>query len=431
MSGLLVYGLLEMGALAALWALSGHVILPGALQAERTAIGGGTNDDFAPAAGVTVEADEWRLRLDQREILHPYIGFVEDPQGSHLKYREQYEPEGGLFGFPRNRHRLFHQPSDDLLVVAVVGGSVSRQVSFGAQRHLEQRLGEIERFRGRRVEVLSLGLGGHKQPQQVMVVNYFLTLGMHVDILVNVDGFNEVTLPISDNLASGVNPFFPRIWGFRVGAIDPVERRLRGEVELLKDLRRSTAAGFSGRPWRFSLACGLIWRLADRSLVGRIAHAEQELLARGPQEESAQAKGPPYEASSPEALHHDLAQVWARSSLQLHHLAAACGIEYYHFLQPNQYDPGGKRLTRRELELAYDPGSPFRGTVAAGYPALRRAAKELRSAGVAFTDLSDLFNAVPGNIYVDTCCHVNGEGATMMVDRIAAAVAAGPAPATR
>jgi hypothetical protein len=207
-----------------------------------------------------------------------------------------------------------------------------------------------------------------------------------------------------------------------------MERRLRGRIELLRDVRRGTAAGFSRRPWRFSLTCGLIWRLADRILVGRIARAERELLARGPQDTSPQALGPPYEAASREALFGDLARMWMRSSLQLHHLAAASRIEYYHFLQPNQYDPDGKRLTRRELREAYEPKSPFRDAVAMGYPALRLAAQELRSAGVAFTDLGDVFATVPGDIYIDHCCHINAEGTSILVDHIVAAVAAGPPP---
>jgi hypothetical protein len=215
------------------------------------------------------------------------------------------------------------------------------------------------------------------------------------------------------------------MWAYRVGAIDPLERRLRGKIELLRDLRRDTAAAFSRRPWRFSLTSGLLWQLTDRNLTGRIASAEHELLARGPQDSSAQAKGPPYDAPSKQAVARDLAQVWARSSLQLHSLATGSGIEYYHFLQPNQYDVVGKRLTTHELRQAYDSESPFRAPVVNGYPQLRREAEGLLAAGVAFTDLGDIFNSVPGDIYIDTCCHVNARGAAVMVDRIVAAVKRG------
>lgn len=421
----LVVGILELVAFAALWTVRARATFPATLQAERDAIAGAVSEGAKGSADTGIEVGRWKLGLNDREMIHPYIGFVDDPEGPGRRPRPGFEPEAGDFGFPRNRHRLFHQPSDDLLVVAVVGGSVSRQVSFGAQDLLELQLAEVERFRGRQVKVLSLGLGGYKQPQQVMVINYFLSLGMHIDLLLNIDGFNEVSLPITDNLGLGVNPFYPRMWAFRVGAIDPLERRLRGKIELLRDLRRDTAAAFSRRPWRFSLTSGLLWQLADRSLTDRIASAEHALLARGPQDSSAQAKGPPYEAPSKQEMVRDLAQVWARSSLQLHSLATASGIEYYHFLQPNQYDAVGKRLTNRELSQAYDSESPFRDTVATGYPALRRAAEELLTTGVAFTDLGDIFNSLTGDVYIDTCCHVNAQGAAVLVDRIVGAVARG------
>jgi hypothetical protein len=418
----LVVGVLELVAFAALWIVRGRAAFPATLQAERDAIAGAVSAAPQGATKTENEVNRWMLGLNDREMVHPYIGFVEDPDDPRRRNRPWFEPEAMAFGFPRNRHRLFHQPSDNLLLVAVVGGSLSRQVSFGAQELLEQRLATIERFRGRRVKVLSLGLGGHKQPQQVMVINYFLSLGMHIDVLLNIDGFNEVSLPITDNLELGTNPFYPRLWAFRVGAIDPLERRLRGKIELLRELRRDTAAMFSRRPWRLSLTCNLLWQLADRSLANRIVSAEHELLARGPHDSSAQAKGPPYEAPSKQAVARDLAQVWARSSLQLHALATASGIEYYHFLQPNQYDVAGKRLTSSELRLAYDPESPFRDPVVDGYPALRRAADDLLAAGVAFTDLGDIFNSVTGDIYIDPCCHVNAQGAALLVDRIVGAL---------
>jgi hypothetical protein len=422
----LAFALLEILAGGCLWIMTGQPVGLSTLGAQRSAVArvDGEPEPAAARESGNEEVEQWVLQLDEREVLHPYVGFVEDPQGGHLRNLDRFDPEAIMYGFPRNRHRLFYQPSPDLAVVVVVGGSVSRQVSFGAEERFERALAAIARFRHREVRVLSLGLGGLKQPQQVMVVNYFLALGMHMDVLVNIDGFNEVTLPVTDNLAIGVNPFFPRAWGYRVGSIDPEERRARGKIELLRDLRRSTALVFERAPLRWTLTCGLVWRLTDRSLVQRIAAAEQHMLDRGSQDRSYQALGPGYEPASPEALWRDLAAVWARSSLQLHQLATSRGIEYYHFLQPNQYDEGSKPLTARELREAFNADSPFREAARAGYPALRAASEELRREGVAYTDLSGIFAATTDDVYIDTCCHMNETGVGMLVDRIASAIAA-------
>jgi hypothetical protein len=427
LAAVLAVAVLEVVSFALLWALAGGPIGYRALQAERSELSQ-TPPEEPPAAaaeGGTATA-RYAPGTEDAQVLHPYIGYVEDPQADYVKKNaHNLSAEAINFGFPHNRHDLFNRPASDLLVVVVVGGSVSRQVSYRGQLLLEQGLAGIERFRGRRVEALGLGLGGYKQPQHLIALNYFLALGMHVDMVVNIDGFNEVALPVSDNLPGGVNPFYPRAWDFRVGGIDPLERRLRGEISLLKELRSSAASSFSRVPWRYSMTCGLVWRLVDRRLLAWTTDREQRMLD-GRSDRSFQATGPHYEPSSREQLVRDLVAVWSRSSIQMHQLLAARGIEYYHFLQPNQYDEGSKRLTAKELREAFKPNSRYREAAVSGYPALRAAGEELRRSGVRFTDLSGVFKATDEDIYVDTCCHLNEHGIGMLVDRIVEAVAESP-----
>jgi hypothetical protein len=53
---------------------------------------------------------------------------------------------------------------------------------------------------------------GWKQPQQPLALSYFLSLGAKYDVVMNLDGFNELALPFLNNLRAGVYPFFPRLW---------------------------------------------------------------------------------------------------------------------------------------------------------------------------------------------------------------------------
>ena len=50
-------------------------------------------------------------------------------------------------------------------------------------------------------ELISLCLSheGYKQPQQLLVLSYFLSIGQQFDLVVNIDGFNEVTLSSLNN----------------------------------------------------------------------------------------------------------------------------------------------------------------------------------------------------------------------------------------
>ena len=75
-----------------------------------------------------------------------------------------------------------------------------------------------------------------------------------------------------------------------------------------------------------------------------------------------------------------------------------------------------------ETETAYDAESPYRGVVEMGYSQLREAGVELRNAGVAFHDLSDVFAKVNDTLYKDSCCHFNEEGNRILAEAMAQAI---------
>jgi len=370
--------------------------------------------------------ERWMLRLTQSEVIHPYLGFVEQRREEEAaKGRAGRNAEAGRFGFPRNTYGLFHEPQPGRLVVVVVGGSFSRQIGFGGRRLLEEGLATIPRFQGRDVVVIALGLGGYKQPQQLMVLNYFLALGMHVDLLINIDGFNEVVLPVTENLRFGVSPFYPRAWNFRVGGLDPDELRIRGRVANYRDLRVRRAEFFARAPWRYSMTCSLIWQLLDRRAVGLTDRAESELRQRGEVDAGFQAMGPEFEVDSDDKTAKELVGIWRRCSLLLNDIARSNGIEYYHVLQPNQYVEASKPLSAEERQTAVDPETGIPGPVALSYPLLREAGRELRRSGLNFVDLVDVFSRVDESVYIDNCCHVNELGIELVAERIVESIAAG------
>ena len=129
------------------------------------------------------------------------------------------------------------------------------------------------------------------------------------------------------------------------------------------------------------------------------------------------AAGPPYEYAS-DNLYRDLADGWARSSLQMHQVCEANGIEYFHFLQPNQYVPGSKPLHAEEKRLAWSENSLYRKAVERGYPLLIAKGRELRERGVAYTDLSPIFRDNDSFLYLDICCHLNIVGNQLLGERI-------------
>src|SRR6185436_13391576 len=49
-------------------------------------------------------------------------------------------------------------------------------------------------FSGKEIVPLCFSHEGYKQPQQLLVLAYFLSIGQPLDLVVNIDGFNEVAL---------------------------------------------------------------------------------------------------------------------------------------------------------------------------------------------------------------------------------------------
>lgn len=393
------------------------------LSAEREAIA-----STIQMEGVWEEDTEaiepWILGMRQEQVLHPYLGFVDKPHDDLQSEAPRYVSEGNEFGFPQNFYGLFLEGTPKDVVVVVVGGSVAHQIAAKGRPvpFLERTLSRVRRFDGKDVRVLNLALGGYKQPQQLALLNYFLALGMDIDILINVDGFNEVTLPVKDNISVNVNPFYPRSWNFRVEAIDSGERRLRGEIAFLDALRREVASAFSRTPLQYSFTAGFVWRTIDTRIRRWGAERESSLLERTSNGRTLEVNGPPFHHGSDEALYDELVAVWRRSSIQMQHVAQGQGIEYFHFLQPNQYDIGSKELSAQELNTAWDPESRFVESVAFGYPKLREESVILRESGVRFFDLTGIFREYRKTIYVDPCCHFNAAGVEVLAGAIAEAI---------
>jgi hypothetical protein len=136
--------------------------------------------------------------LEQEEtrkgrIPHPYIGWTERNRFQQIA-RELATFTGGR--------------ADETLEVLVVGGSVSGLVGANGAEGIRAGLQADQRFAGRDVVVLNHGHGSFKQPQQVMLVAYLLGLGYRPDVILNVDGFNEVALGM-DNVMRDANPLYP------------------------------------------------------------------------------------------------------------------------------------------------------------------------------------------------------------------------------
>ena len=407
--------LLEGGAFPAYW-LFVHDAENDLRPRERLLAGAGG------AAGANFPGRAVSSEFDPNTVLHPYLGYVRMPRAASADIQDT---EFGVsrFGFLGDHSRL--ERSDDEVIVAISGGSVAT-VFF--KRGTEALRGHLERspsFAGKKIRFVSFSLAGFKQPQALMALNYFLVLGAEFDVWINLDGFNEIVLPIAENLPAQVALEYPRMWHLYARKTPDREVLLKmAEVEALQRERSALRRLFARPALSHSRFFLLVWDLLDRakrSEVSELSQAINELLFESPP--SPQTSGPAFDRApglEGEAL-MEAAQLWKRSSVQMAHLCAANGIEYYHFLQPNQHYEGSKPFSLHEKDFAVARGGYAR-FARKGYPVLVAAGASLLESDVPFYDLTGIFAKETRTVYIDSCCHVNQLGNDLLAEAIADAI---------
>ena len=128
--------------------------------------------------------------------------------------------------------------------------------------------------------------------------------------------------------------------------------------------------------------------------------------------------GPLREHEDLDARSRDLVSYWKRSAILLSERARSSGFRYLHFLQPKQWVEHSKVFGEEERAIATPQDYFHREAAISGYRQLVTAGAEMQAAGVAFTDLTRLFEGMSEPLYKDACCHLNQRGYTLIAEAI-------------
>ena len=363
------------------------------------------------------------------ETFHPYFGWTHNPDihtgdidccGKKLRTNR--------FGFFDSTDGI-HQRSPDRLIVGICGGSVAWQMSCAAEEVLKQRLREIPEFRNREVIIVRLAQAGYKQPQALFSLTYYLLMGAEFDLILNLDGYNEIALPVAENFRSHAALDYPQGWYVRTrDIVDPRDADFSLRVFELRGQRQRAASQARRSVLRFLPSYQLWWFCQNERKRVEQLDIQAELQKR---RESVQSKfihtGPHPLAKTDEEAIDEAIRIWKQSSLELHRLCQTHGIRYFHATQPNQYDTDSKPLSEYEQRACYSDANDYGKYVITSYPKLRQAGLELQAAGVRQFDLTRIFEKVEETLYVDPFCHVNTRGSELLaealIDRVSAAIA--------
>lgn len=352
------------------------------------------------------------------EVHHPYLGWVLNP-----RHRETETFEGRKY--PINEFGLidFGSPirkrASGKVIVAVAGGSVAWHISAGGNEALARELQRQKPFQGKKVEIVRLAMSGYKQPQQLLLLTYLLSLGAEFDYVINIDGYNELVLHPVENVNHDVFPAFPRAWKAR--------NRDRPDASMAAAMAKLTATKAAREKWRVwcnslpfqsSSTVNFLWKARDRYLRSIEYVLINQLLAAKLNKNDYQITGPQIDFKTEAEMHKHLVKLWQDSSRQMFRLCQANKIEYLHILPPNQYLKNSKPMGKEEadkvlLDYGYGP------VAESAYPQLVSHGKELKQEGLPFFDLTQAFAEHSELLYVDTCCHYNPTGNEIVATAIA------------
>ena len=379
-------------------------------------------NDTAPVKAATADDNSYRQRL------HPYFGFTGPYSKTFRMKNDRTIYTNSLGFFQRAPLTLPVARNDKDFIVALFGGSVAANLAQTPQGglSLEEALQKLPALKDRRVVVINMAQGSGKEPQQLFELAYLLALGQSLDLVVTVDGFNELALGL-ESWQNALDPILPA--GLIVGALAqevmPAGAASATYYEIAyrvsaakRDIEQHEALAKAARTGTGYLVDRALVTLDRMTLKKYLEQYNQAVGAAG--ELSARWKmlglDLPVDVGQPDKV-RALFELWLRSSRQLRLLAASNGIGVVHIVQPNQYY-AKKAFTEneRKVALSLPPGHPYRVAVGEGYRLLEAEARPDIISAI------PLYDAETGDIYIDSCCHVNARGETMLSEFVAARV---------
>ncbi len=362
-----------------------------------------------------------------RYVPHPYYGYTFEPG---YRFTGRVRPRtlvANSQGFLGDEHPSGADKS--VYNVFITGGSVARNFFINEQEQLEKRLASLinesseaageQNATKKKVRVYSLAQGGWKQPQQLNAVSQLLLQGSQIDLLINIDGYNEVAHVFANYKIRRLTPIYPVFWKEQMRRrLSSASKLLIGEIQMIKNVEEIISSIGSNSTLAHSQTIRLL-SLAGQSYLEKRRMRTEAALQSSQDDESFAATGK-VENLSEKQLGQVAIDIWAEASEQIASLSKG-RFSYLHVLQPHQYY-GKKTLTSRERESAYDPEHTRSKAVAEFYPEMRKRFAALAVSPNQRLDASVLFDDEERTVFIDTCCHFNLVGHEALLNQILEAI---------
>ncbi|MGB7894848.1 MAG: hypothetical protein WCF82_23520 [Microcoleus sp.] len=371
------------------------------------------------------------VRLDESivERLHPLFGYVLK-QGAFtnekLKLKVNKQGFFSLYEYP------FVKTNKNQVIIGVFGGSVANNFAVDeyVSRRLSNKLKTYPEFANKEIIVLNFGNGGYKQPQQLLILNYFLALGQELDLVINIDGFNEVALSNLNNKAQveiGM-PSVQHIKPLTGLANNNLSPEAMSSIVQINENKKQLKAGIDKLQTCQLALCHAVTSLQVKQLVNNYQQAvvKYDSLVKQSNPDTANSGIvyiPKADFVLQDAAAFDkMASMWYQSSIGMNQILSSRKIKYFHFIQPNQYYPTKRAFTAKENEIAIDQKSPYIEGVKKGYPVLLSKVGDLQKAGVNVFSAVNILDNTKETVYKDACCHYNSVGDEVLANYVSSSI---------
>lgn len=375
------------------------------------------------------EDDEEREAIVER--FQPYFGYVLKPG---IFGENQFGLKVNNYGFFTLYDYPFQKANDNQFIIGIFGGSVAvdfannEVVNKGATTTLIQQLKSVPELVNKELIILNFAHGGYKQPQQLLILNYFLSIGQEFDLILNIDGFNEVALPPLNNeasvpismpsfqhiqpLTSLANTSLPVIMA--IADVTKTKEKLQEKVEQLENCNLASCYALTSYQ-----VDTLLKQYQDG--VSELEELQLELKKNESSLENSLISMPKNKQVLGDAIAFDqMVDLWATSSQMIHQVLSDRNIPYFHVIQPNQYHPTERTFTAEEKNLFVN--TPYLEGVQQGYPRLLERVETLQNSGINVINAVTVFDEEKESVYRDNCCHYNPKGQEIFTEYIGQSV---------
>jgi hypothetical protein len=380
---------------------------------------------------VVEDIERLGIRVDESivERLHPFFGYVLK-QGAFTN--EQLKLKVNKHGFFSLYEYPFVKTNKKQFIIGVFGGSVANNFTVDEYKNqiLSKKLQSYPEFADREIVLLNFGNGGYKQPQQLLILNYFLALGQELDLAINIDGFNEVALSNLNNKAEveigmpSVQHILP-LTGLANNNLPP---EAMSSIVEINETKKQLKAGIHKLQTCQLALCHAVTSLQVKQLVNNYQQAVVKYDSQVKQSHLDTANSSIVYIPKADSVFEDvaafdkMASMWYKSSIGMNQILSSRKIKYFHFIQPNQYYPTKRAFTAKEKEIALDNKSPYIEGVKKGYPVLLSKVDDLQKARINVFNAVNILDNTKETVYKDACCHYNSVGQEILANYVSSSI---------